>query len=431
MTFLEELRESRRAGVPEPDAAQAAIVGEWLRSRADAMFDELRDRAPTVVIGRMAFVTRFSDVVDVLRRPDVFSVRPYAEAMTRINRGPDFLLGMDDGPEYQQQLSLLRRVFRRDDDQRVRDVVSLRTTQVLEPAHVDGRLDLPDGFGRLVPALFVGDYLGVPGPAAATLVNWARAIFTDGFVNVLRTPLLTRRAMRASEAFRRYLDELIAGIKADRARGVPARDDVLGRLLALAEAGEPGLSDAQIRDTLLWCVAGMIDNVSTAVCRAMDYLLGHPRVLHDAREAVAADDRALLRTYVLEALRFCTPTPVVTRLTLRAHTVSRGTAHETTMPAHTLVFAGLGAAMMDETVVASPRDFRLDRPAEQYLHFGAGLHECLGRHIAEVHLTGMVGSLLTLPGLRRARGAAGRLRLAGPFPKSFVVQFDPLPRSAS
>lgn len=425
MTFLEELRASRRASVSESDEAQAAVVGEWLRSRTDAMFDDLRERAPTVLIGRMAFVTRYSDVLDVLRRNDVFSVRPYADAMSRINRGPNFLLGMDDGPEYQQQLSRLRRVFRREDDQRVRDVVSSRASQVIGPASVDGRLDLADDFGRLVPALVAGDYLGVPGPDAPTLTKWARAIFTDGFVNVLRTPLLSRRAMRASDAFRTYLDELLAGVAADRAGGAPARDDVLGRLLTLAEAGEPGLSDGQIRDTLLWCVAGTIDNVSTAVCRAMDYLLGHPRVLHDAREAVAAHDRARLRTYVLEALRFCTPTPVVTRLCLRPYTLSRGTPHETTIPENTLTFAGLGAAMMDETVVASPRDFRLDRPAEQYLHFGAGLHECLGRHVAEVHLTEMVGSLLALPGLRRARGAAGRLRMAGPFPTSFVVQFEP------
>ena len=77
------------------------------------------------------------------------------------------------------------------------------------------------------------------------------------------------------------------------------------------------------------------------------------------------------------------------------------------------------------SVVDAPKEFRLDRPPEQYLHFGAGLHQCLGRHIAEAHLTEMVGSLLRLDGLRRARGAAGHLHYAGPFPKTFVVQFEP------
>jgi cytochrome P450 len=424
MAFLDELRARERAGGTDPDQARVTLVRDWLHARPHRMFDDLRAHAPTLVVGRMAFVTRFDDVVDVLQRGDVFSVRPYAEVITRINRGSNFLLGMDAGAEYEQQRSLLRHAFRRDDGARVGDIVASRTAEVVAPALGRGRLDVAGDVGRLVPSLFVGDYIGVPGPDAATLMRWARAIFTDGFVNVLRLPLVSRRAMRESAAFRGYLDALIASVKADRARGVRPRDDVLGRLIDAADAGEPGASDAQARDILLWCTAGMIDNVNAALCRTLDYLLDHPDELEGARAAASARDTAGLRAHVLEALRFCTPTPVVTRLCLRAHTLSRGTPHETTIPEGTLTFAGLGAAMMDGAVVERPREFRLDRPATHYLHFGAGLHECLGRHIAEAHLIGMVTALLALPGLRRARGLAGRLRLVGPFPKSFVVQFD-------
>jgi cytochrome P450 len=112
-------------------------------------------------------------------------------------------------------------------------------------------------------------------------------------------------------------------------------------------------------------------------------------------------------------------------LSLRAHTIAKGTPHEKTIPAGTLTFAGLGAAMMDSSVIEAPREFRPGRPSEHYLHFGAGLHRCLGTHIADAHLTEMVGRLLALDGLRRARGMAGRLRRAGPFPKGFVVEFEP------
>jgi cytochrome P450 len=424
MAFLEELRARERAGVTAPHEARVTLVRDWLHARPHAMFDDLRAHAPTLVVGRMAFVTRFDDVVDVLHRGDVFSVRPYAEVITRINRGANFLLGMDAGAEYEQQQALLRRAFRRDDSGRIREVVASRTAEVVAPALGKRRLDVAGDLGRLVPSLFVGDYIGVPGPDATTLMRWARAIFTDGFVNVLRLPLVSRRAMRESGAFRAYLDALIAKRKGERARGVPPHDDVLERLLDAADAGEPGASDAQIRDILLWCAAGMIDNVNTAVCRTLDYLLDHPEELEGARAAAVARDTAALRAHVLEALRFCTPTPVVTRLCLRAHTLSRGTPHETTIREGTLTFAGLGAAMMDGAVVERPREFRLDRPAAHYLHFGAGLHECLGRHIAEAHLLGMAAALLALPGLRRARGLAGRLRMVGPFPKSLVVQFD-------
>jgi cytochrome P450 len=424
MTFLEQYRASRLAGLPDSDRVEEAIVREWLTSRPAALMDDLGEHEPTFVTGRMAFVTRYDDVRDVLARNDVFSVRPYGQAMMRINRGPNFLLGMDDGPEYQQQLSLLRRAFRPDDVDRVRAIVSARTSELLAPALVEGRLDLTDGFARLIPALFVADYFGVAGPDPATLMKWARIIFTDGFANAAQNPFVSRRAMRASEEFRAYLDELIRRTRANPAQGTAARDDILGRLIALEQAGEPAFSDATIRDNLLWCIAGMIDNVNTAVCSAIDCMLGNPEVMQGAVDAAVARDPDRLRKYVFEALRFRTPTPVVTRQSVREHTLSKGTPHEKTIPPDTLVFAGMGTAMMDGTVVESPKAFRLGRPPEHYLHFGTGLHHCLGRHIAEVHVAEIVGSVLRLDGIRRARGMAGRLRYAGPFPKKFTVEFE-------
>jgi cytochrome P450 len=424
MTFLDEYRASEAdpAGRSE---AQAAVVRDWISSRPGEMLDDLREEEPTFLTGGMAFVTRFADVIEVLERNDIFSVEPYGTAMRRLNRGPNFLLGMDDGPEYRQELSLLQHAFHREDAGRIREIVSERTSERLTPALVDGRLDLTDGFGRTIPALFVRDYFGVPGPDPGTVVDWARAIFADAFVNVLQLPLLSRRAMKASAAFRAHLDGLIAGVKADRGRGAAAGGTVIGRLLALQESTEPALSDERIRDIVLWTVAGMIDNINTALSSTMDFLLEHADEMKGAAGAAAAGDTALVRQYVREALRFRTPTPVVTRLSTREHTLSTGTGHEKTIAAGTLVFAGMGAAMKDATVLDSPRTFRLDRPPHHYLHFGAGVHQCLGAHIAEAHLTEMVSRVLNLPGLRRAKGLAGRLRYAGPFPKKFVVEFEP------
>lgn len=423
MSFLDEIRATpRAASTGRDDDAQAAVVQDWLTSRPDAMFEDLREHEPTFITGRMAFVTRFADVVEVLERNDVFSVKPYGEAMMRLNRGPNFLLGMDDGPDYRRELSIMQRAFHRDDIGRIERIVSARTAELLRPALAEGRLDLTDGFGRLVPALFVGDYFGVTGPDPATLMKWARAIFTDAFVNVLRLPFLSRGAMEASDGFRAWLDGRIAAAKAG---GDAAADDVLHRMIALQAAAEPELSDARIRDNLLWTVAGMIDNVNTGVSSAMNFFLDHEEVFGGAVQAATAHDAALVRKHVLEALRFRTPTPIVNRLSVREHTLSRGTGHEKTIPAGSRVFVAMGSAMMDKTVLDRPREFHLDRPAAQYLHFGAGVHQCLGRHIAEAHLTHIVGRLLALPGLRRAKGPSGHLSYAGPFPKKFVVEFEP------
>src|SRR5690606_27901244 len=114
---------------------------------------------------------------------------------------------------------------------------------------------------------------------------------------------------------------------------------------------------------------------------------GLPDVLPAAMAAARAGDDAELWRYVREALRFRTPTPVVVRRCIAPVRVSQGTPHETSLPAGTLVLAGLGAAMKDASVVHDPGTFRLDRPDEHYLHFGAGLHACLGTHLAEAVVT--------------------------------------------
>ena len=149
----------------------------------------------------------------------------------------------------------------------------------------------------------------------------------------------------------------------------------------------------QIRAHEYLCMFGLVE----------EFIL--PFVLDHARPQLSGDD-ARVQAYVCEALRFCTPTPVAVRRCVRPHIVSRGTPHGKTIGAGTLVFVGLGAAMMDHTVVDGPTEFRIDRPPQHYLHFGAGLHTCLGKHIAMTHLTAMVSALLSRPS-RRCRASAG------------------------
>ena len=109
VTFLDEYRASRASGTSAE--AGVAVLREWLTLRADAVLEDLRAHDPEFALPGLAFITSYDDVREVLSRSDVFSVAPYGEAMTRINRGPSFLLGMDDGPEYRRQLERLGSAF--------------------------------------------------------------------------------------------------------------------------------------------------------------------------------------------------------------------------------------------------------------------------------------------------------------------------------
>jgi cytochrome P450 len=98
--------------------------------------------------------------------------------------------------------------------------------------------------------------------------------------------------------------------------------------------------------------------------------------------------------------------------------------HATRIPAGTSVLAATQSAMFDERVVESSKEFRIDRPAYNYMHWGVGLHTCFGQYINQVQIPGILKPLLQRGNLRRADGDAGTLKFAGPFPSSLWVQFD-------
>ena len=422
-TFLDAVGRIRGTRAVSSSEAHTRRVRDWLMARPAAAFEELRVHAPTLVVGRLAFVSRHADVRDVLARTDVFGVEPYRTAIRRVNRGDDFLLGLDDGPEYRQQVAWLREAVPPQAAAQALAAARAACAEVLATVGDSRRLDLADAYGRHVAARAATLLFGIDDVDPGTLARWARDIFTEGFVNVFGLPLLTNRALRASAAFRAALDARIAQAHAAAATG-RRRDDALGRLLARQQADRQGPSDARIRDLLLWSVAGMVDNVATAVCRAVDVLLDQPAALAEARQAARADDMAALWAQITEALRFGTPTPMVVRRSVVPSVLRAGSGSETAIPAGTLVFVGVGAAMLDPAVVEAPAEFRAGRPDDHYLHFGAGLHACLGAHVARALVCTAVGQVLTRPGLRRARGVTGRLRLVGVFPKRFVVEIE-------
>ena len=79
--------------------------------------------------------------------------------------------------------------------------------------------------------------------------------------------------------------------------------------------------------------------------------------------------------------------------------------------------------MHDPAAVDEPEQFRLDRPASDYLLFGHGLHACFGEPIARAQIPALAAALLEGPRIRRARGDHGRLHFTGPFPSHLTVRF--------
>ncbi len=398
----------------------AALVKDRIQQHPEKVLGALRDVRPVFVHDGMAIVTRFPDVVEVLTHDREFTIDAYTAPMEEITG--DFILGLNAGPHYERDVSLLRLAFRQSDLPRITELVDAEATRLVDEARPLGRIDVVKDVCDAVPAKLAEAYLGTPGPDRATLIEWARTLFADIFANPQRDPIIAKEALAAAAWVRPHIDDLVAARKRSPRSG-KHEDDVLGRLLQEQALKDSAFSDQEIRSNLIGLLVGMIPTTSKASALALDELFRRPRELAEAQAAARAGDNVLLGRYINEAMRLAPQAPGLIRHAVVDYPLARGTHHETLIPAGTVVFASTQSAMLDDAFVPAPEEFRLDRPDSVYLHFGAGLHQCFGRYVNPVSISAIVRAVLSLPDVHRAAGPAGRLSVVGNFPTSMKLEF--------
>jgi len=190
-------------------------------------------------------------------------------------------------------------------------------------------------------------------------------------------------ALDASTEMHEYLTALLAR------RQQEPRDDLLTFLLTAEVDGEP-LSDAErLGIAQLLLIAG-IDTTANTLAHALLYLSENA----EARKRLAGDS-LLMTTAVEEFLRIYAPVSLV-----------RGTRMDTEVagcpiPAETPVFVSIPSANRDERRFSDAEDIVLDREHNAHIAFGAGVHRCLGTHVARMELrVGLEEFLAAIPNFR-------------------------------
>lgn len=366
-----------------------------------------------------AFVTRASDVIEVLDREADFAV-VYEPRMRAITGGENFFLGMQDSAEYQHDVSVMRLVMRREDVANVVVPLARRKAAEFCAAHPE-RIDLPHDLTTRVPAAIVSDYFGVSGPSEGDMIAWATVLFWWLFVDLKAEPAVQDRALDAARKLCAAVDEAIAKHKAPGGR----KDDLIGRALAL-QTGAREFTDLAIRNNLVGLIIGAIPTISKASAQAVEQLLDRPEALAGARKAAQAGDEALVGAHVFEALRFNPINPVIYRRANHDTIIAPSTLRARRIAKGTMVFASNLSAMFDPLKMEAPEEFRVDRPWGDYILWGYGLHACFGAHINRAVIPAMLTPLLARENLRRAPGAAGRIDGGDtpPFPQHFVLEND-------
>jgi len=384
---------------------------------------------PTIIINKKvitafenngtALVTAYEDVLEVVHQDAVFET-VYKPKMHLLTKGGNFFLGMQDSPDYTNNVSDMRLAANRDDISTIiKPFVYKEVAGIVEQS--EGKIDIPQQLMLPVLARMVGVYFGAPGPSEQDMIQWTHKMFHYIFYDFFNDKTVVGNAEEASAACRDYLDNLIR----ERKENNTGNDDVLGRCLKLQKAQMPFMDDIGIRNNYLGMLTAMVPTISNATTRVLDQLLERPEILARAQAAARADDDALLLRYIVEAFRFNPMNPVIFRVAAKDHTLAAGTLRQRKIRKGCFVFAANLSAMFDPWVIPHADQFDINRPADNYILWGMGLHRCFGDHISQAVMPLFLKPLLKKDNLRRAAGKAGKMDMDGtPFPQHMHILFD-------
>jgi cytochrome P450 len=412
---LNRLNLPRAIDFLQDKVADILSAPEFLRTATFA----LRNVKPTLLVGELAVVTRFADVLEVLDNDASFRVVPiYAREMEQTTGS--FILGMDDHELYEREAKFLRAAVLPGDLERVRTIVEARARELLDAASLKGVLDVATGYAHKIALAVVAEHFGVSGPNEATMSRWMRTIFWDLFLNQTKRTSLTEAARRSAAELHSHLEEQASGIRTRLRRGESTGDDFFSRLVRTQR--EFGIDDSGVRRNIGGIIVGAVDTVSKAIVHAFDQLLRRPDILAKARAAAQALEKAEVAAFAFEALRFNPHNSFIIRHCAADFRLARGTDRETLIVAGTTTYASTLSAMFDSSVLLSPHEFRTDRPWEHYVHFGHGMHRCFGERFNRVIVPEAIRALLLRPNVQRTGGHAGQIQYEGPFPTRLLVK---------
>jgi cytochrome P450 len=349
------------------------------------------------------FVTRYEDVVDVLRRPDVFSsvgantFKPLVSpVLARVYReGPPSRHSMvrKDPPEHTRIRKLAQKAY----SPRLIDAMEPRIKRHCErlvDTFVDtGRCEFMGDYAEQVSLRVIVDITGAPMEYADDFIQWGRDMFS---LNVAGPHLTAERAEVIAARAERIMAWMLPFVEERRSR--PCDDFVSSLVHATSDDGEPTLTTDEVVGILNANLVAGIETTANLMTLLVRQLLAAPGLWHQ----VPSDEQAL-KAAVEEALRFWAPARAALRVTTAD--VSVGGVQ---IPRGARVVVSFASANRDEAIFGDGESFDGARAnAAKHLSFGRFTHMCLGAPIARLETRVAIETFARrLPQARLAPSAA-------------------------
>ncbi|WP_280496544.1 cytochrome P450, partial [Nocardia asiatica] len=275
-------------------------------------------------------------------------------------------LAMDD-PRHMRMRRLVFKGFTPKRVAEMEDRIRELTLSYLEPALTGGAFDWIDEVAGKLPMDVISELMGVPAADRVEIRRLADLVVhrEDG---VLDVPVA---AAEASMKLLVYYAEMVAERRRVR------REDLTSALLD-AEIGGDRLSEEEIIGFLFLMVVAGNETTTKLLGNALYWGARNP-----GEYAKVVADRELVSDWVEETLRYDTSSQMIARTA----TEELG-YHGGVIPAGAKVLLLIGSANRDREVFDDGDSFRIDRADKSGLaSFGAGVHFCLGAHLARLEAT--------------------------------------------
>jgi len=321
-------------------------------------------------------VTRYDDVVAVLKRPEIFSSRAMTSMLGDLNPVPDALtLIATDPPVHTRLRTLVNRAFTPRAIAALEPRIRTLTRAALDRMSPAQPFELISELGIPLPVTVIAELLGIPPEDQRDFKRWSDDIVQA--VGGMITAEDHARIGGSIKEFQVYFEEAVAR------RRLEPTDDVLSDLI---RAEEDGLllsaSDVMAFSSLL-LVAGN-ETTTNLLGNAVVALLENPVELSKVRA-----NPGLIPALVEETLRYDNPVQCLFRQTL-----SEVTLGDVTIPEGAMVMPFFAAANRDQQKFTDPHTFDVTRNAVGHLGFGFGIHFCLGAPLARLEARVMLEVLL-------------------------------------
>lgn len=325
-------------------------------------------------------VSRYQDVLEVLRQPRLFSSELGMGSLMRgevsprlarpVTRNTDVdiatlrILIATDPPDHTMLRRLVSRGFTPRAiaalEPRIRRIADSCVDSLLAASEI-GEADFVRHLAEPLPVLVIAELLGIPGERRVDFKRWS-----DDVVGVLSGGGDTERAQHSmTEMFEFFV------VTAEERRRRPAGD----LISALVEQSDEGTLEPL--EIVTFCILLLIagnETTTNLLGNFMTVLFG----LAELDERLRHEPR-LIPAAIEETLRYDGPVQGLLRQTREPATLAG-----TDLAAGARVLVLFGAANRDDDQFPEPDRFRPERDPRDHVGFGAGIHLCLGAALARL-----------------------------------------------